>query len=192
MLVAVVALASWIARDRGVPRQILRLRCGPGIKLDLARDPAGPEQRDWGLLLLTRDGRDVHARAQPGNRSRAGAVDALHRVVDRSGRHGVRRTAPHARHRLRSQSRSQYALIPNSHEGFAISRMCVWRRTSCAVLWRRRLAGVVALCSRLKKPPPGRRRHEKSTFRDRIAGISFVCTKKRRPGSLRPWAFQKT
>src|SRR5882762_6508615 len=166
MLVAAFALASWIARDRGVPRKILRLQCGPGIKLDLARDPAGPEQRDWGLLLLTRDGRDVHARAQPGNRSRAGAVDAFHRVVDRCGRHGVRRIAPHARHRLRSQSRSQYALIPNSHEGFAISRMRVWRRTSCAVLWRRR--------------------HEKSTFRDRIAGISFVCTQKKKARELAP------
>ena len=42
--------------------------------------------------------------------------------------------------------------------------MCVWRRTACAILWRRR--------------------HEKSTFRDRIGGISFVCTQKKKAREL--------
>src|SRR6266576_2900307 len=118
-------------------------------------------------------------------------VVALHRVVDRSGRYGVRRTAPHARHRFRSQSRSQYALIPNSHEGFAISRMCVWRRTSCAVLWRRRLAGVVMLCSQLKKPPAGRRRHENlRSVTESRESLSFA-PKKGGPGACAPGPSKK-
>src|SRR5260370_21878300 len=119
MLVAISALASRIARSRGVPCQVLRLQRGTGIKFDLARDPGGPEQRDRGLLLLARDSRHVHARAEAGNRRRAGAVDALTRAMDRRGRNDIRRIIPHTRHRLRSQSRARYAVVP-SRTGFSL------------------------------------------------------------------------
>ena len=68
------------------------------------------EQRDRSLLLPARDRRHVYARAQTGNRSRTGPVDALPRPLDRLSGHGVCRIVPRPRHRLRRQSRTQHAV----------------------------------------------------------------------------------
>ena len=62
------------------------------------------------LLLPARDRGHVHARAAAGNRRRARALDALPRPVDRRRRHGLRRIIPRPNHRLRRQSRAQYAV----------------------------------------------------------------------------------
>jgi len=51
-------------------------------------------------------------------------------------------------------------LLRISPQDFPISQQREWIRASRAHRWRRRLAGVVTLCSLLRKLPAGRQRHQ--------------------------------
>ncbi len=104
----------------GFPWQILYLQCSVGFKSGLACRPDGDKQHDWRLLLPARNGSDVYARTEAGNRRCAGAVDALRRLVDRGCRHRLRRIVPGAYHRPGRKSRAEYS-IGFSRTGFILS-----------------------------------------------------------------------